>query len=393
MKNGFIYFFRSKVKLHIHGKNLERFIRRLNHAHIELLLLSYSGYQDVDIVIYKKDYPRVLELKTIYDISIMDASGMIRIRKTFFLNRFLILGILFGILILYTLSHMIFQIEVIHTNKELRTLILKELGHYGIHEFGFQKSFDYISKIKEDIVNKHKDRVEWLEIERVGVKYVVRVEMRKIMDIEKNDQKQNVVAAKSAIIRRVDAENGVIVRNENDYVQAGDVVISGEISLNDQVLNTTRAEGKVYGEVWYKTIVEYPFVYYEEVLTGKSKNVYVIEFLHHSFGIFDFHPFQNKKTEDRVIFGHSFLPFRFVKQRQMEVNVVEEMNTLEEAIDKAEEMAASKIKSQLSDNETIISHKNLKVDVKESKIVVETFFSVYEDITSYSEIVEPDLEE
>lgn len=388
MKNGFLYFFKSKIKLSVKGKNLERFIRRLHHADIELLELNYPSYHEVNLVIYKKDYKRVMELKTVYDISVMDASGMIRIRKVFFLNRFFIFAILFGLGVLYFLSQMIFQIEVIHTNKELRTLLLKELDQYGIRELGFQKSFSEIEQIKEEIVNKHKDKIEWLEIENVGVKYVIRVEARKIVDIKEDYQKQNVVASKSAIIRKVEAKNGVIVRTVNDYVNAGDVVISGEISLNEEVLNTIKADGKVYGEVWYQTTTEYPFAYYEEVLTGKKKNVYVIQLFDHEIELFNFSPFEDKKTEDQVIFGHSFLPFRFVKQKQMELRVVEEMNTLEEAISKAEEAAVQKVSSQLNDNEKIISHKNLKVDIKKSKIVVETFFAVYEDITSYSEIVE-----
>ena len=395
MKNSFLYFFKSKIKLSVKGKNLERFIRRLHHSGIELLELNYKNYHEVQILIYKKDYARVLELKTVYEISVLDASGMIRIRKVFFLNRFFIISILFGIAVLFLLSQMIFQVEIIHTNKELRTLLMKELNNYGIKELGFQKSFSEIEKIKEEILNKHKDTIEWLEIENVGVKYVIRVEARKIVDIKKDYQKQNVVASKSAIIRKVEAKNGVILRNVNDYVQAGDVVISGEISLNEQVLNTIKADGKVYGEVWYQTTTEYPFAYYESVLTGKKKNVYVIQIFDHEIELFNFSPFNDKKTEDKIIFGHSFLPLRFVKQKQMELHVVEEMNTLEEAISKAEEAAIEKISSQLSDNETIISHKNLKVDIKKSKIVVDTFFTVYEDITSYREIVktEEKLEE
>lgn len=395
MKNGFLYFLKSKIKLSIKGKNLERFIRRLHHAGIEILEIDYQSYHEVCMVIYKKDYARVMELKTVYEISVMDASGMIRIRKMFFLNRFFIVAILFGLAILFFLSQMIFKVEIIHTNKELRNFLIKELNNYGIREFRFQKSFQEIENIKEEILNKHKDKIEWLEIENVGIKYVVRVEARKIVDIKKDYQKQNVVSSKSAIIRKVEAKNGVILRNINDYVRAGDVVISGEISLNDTVLNTIKADGKVYGEVWYQTTTEYPFAYYESILTGKKKDVYVIKIFDHEIELFNFSPFEDKKTEDKIIFGHSFLPFRLVKQKQMELRVVEEMNTLEEAISKAEEAAIEKISSQLNDNETIISHKNLKVDIKKSKIVVDTFFTVYEDITSYREIVntEEKLEE
>ena len=37
--------------------------------------------------------------------------------------------------------------------------------------------------------------------------------------------------------------------------------------------------------------------------------------------------------------------------------------------------------------------KNLKINVKDSKIIVESFFAVYEDITDYGEIEEPKVGE
>ena len=46
------------------------------------------------------------------------------------------------------------------------------------------------------------------------------------------------------------------------------------------------------------------------------------------------------------------------------------------------------MKSQLNDNEYIIDQKNLKVSIKDSKIILDTFFTVYEDITSYKKIEE-----
>ena len=46
------------------------------------------------------------------------------------------------------------------------------------------------------------------------------------------------------------------------------------------------------------------------------------------------------------------------------------------------------MEEKLLDNEYIINEKQLKVDVKESKIEVDIFYSVYENITGYQLIVE-----
>ena len=49
--------------------------------------------------------------------------------------------------------------------------------------------------------------------------------------------------------------------------------------------------------------------------------------------------------------------------------------------------------SQLNDNEYVIDQKNLKVSLKDSKIILDTFFTVYEDITDYAKIEEQPKEE
>ena len=50
------------------------------------------------------------------------------------------------------------------------------------------------------------------------------------------------------------------------------------------------------------------------------------------------------------------------------------------------------MESKLDDNEYVIGSKKLKVEVKESKIIVDISLSVCEDITDYAKI-EPKIEE
>ena len=45
------------------------------------------------------------------------------------------------------------------------------------------------------------------------------------------------------------------------------------------------------------------------------------------------------------------------------------------------------MQAELTNGEYIISQKNLKINIKDSNIVLDSFFVVYEDITDYREIV------
>ena len=62
--------------------------------------------------------------------------------------------------------------------------------------------------------------------------------------------------------------------------------------------------------------------------------------------------------------------------------------TFDEAIDKAVLLAREKMLMQLSDDEEILYEKKLKTTQNNSTIIVEVFFKVYENITSYQEILE-----
>lgn len=384
MKNEFLLKLKSKLKIKVQGKNIERFIKRLNASHIELLNITYLKYDTCIITIYEKDFEKVNEIKTIYNVDVVDTLGLIHIKKNIKKNNIFIFSLCFGLILLYFLSNVIYKVEIIHSSSDIRKMISSELSFYGIKEKSLKKSYKSIQQIKKQILEKHKNDIEWLEIEVVGTKYVVRLEERKISNINEETEYRNIIAKKSAIIKDVVARSGEVVKFKNDYVKTGETVISGEIKLNDEVKNLTRAEGNVYGEVWYKVHVEYPYTYYEKVLTGKKRKVFVLNFLNKSFE-FSLSHFKNKNVKKNIIFK-SILPISFTFDLQEEVKVKSGIYTSAEAVLQAQKEARDKIESKLNDKEYIISQKNLKVQSNESTIIVDEFFTVYEDITDYSKI-------
>lgn len=386
--DGITYKLKSKIKVKITGRKVDNFLKRLMVSKIELLDIKVLNRKELIVLIYKEDYNKLLELKTIYEVDIIDYKGLIKIKKLININKIIIISVLIGLAILLFLSNLIFSVEIIHTDKEIRNLLIKELSNYGIEPYKFKKNFKEIEKIKNTIIEKHRDKIEWLEIENVGTKYIIRVEIRKLIDIEKDYTKRNVVSKKAAIIKKVLAKNGEIIKNTNDYVSPGDVVISGEIKLNEETKNTVKAEGEIFGEVWYNIKVEYPYIYSEKQTTGKKNKVYAIKLLNHTFELFNFNKYKDKYIEEKKILNHQFLPISLVEQTQREVRITEYVSTEEEAINRALEKGRMQIESKLKEDEYIIEEKQLKVNIKESTIVLDIFYSVYENITDYAEIVE-----
>lgn len=384
MKNKYLFNFQSKVVLEVKGKNIERFIHKLSHNKIELFEIKYLK-DSVQIKIKKDDYPKVLELKSIYEINVIDAFGIIKLKKVISVNKFIISAIVFGVVLLLFLTNIIFNVEVIHNSGEVRTFLLNELKDNGLKQLSIKKNFKQINEIKNKILTKYPDKIEWLEIETVGTKYVVRVELREIPNDKEQKVKRHVVAKKDAVIKRINAIEGMVVKEVNNYVKKGDIIISGNILLNEEIKGSVPAKGEVYGEVWYTLTVEYPFTYYEERLTGKTKNVISFKFLNKSFDLFS--SFKNKKVTEKKIIQNSLLPIRLVLEQQQELEVIDQVLTEEEAIDKAILLGQGKMKMGLKDKEHVVSHKVLKVNIKEDKVVVDVFFVVYENITDYQEII------
>lgn len=128
---GIAYQLKSKVKVKITGRKVEHFLKRLMASKIELLDIKTSR-KELVVLIYKKDYEKLLELKSIYEVEVVDYKGLLKIRKMININKIIILFTIFGLALVLFLSNVIFKVEIIHTDKSIRTLLIKELSNYGI---------------------------------------------------------------------------------------------------------------------------------------------------------------------------------------------------------------------------------------------------------------------
>ena len=236
--------------------------------------------------------------------------------------------------------------------------------------------------ISED---KYKDKIEWLEIENIGTKRIVRVEERKIPNEKKIETPRNIIAKKKGVIKKVIAKKGDIVKDMDDYVEKGELIITGDLIFNNESKGKVRADGEVYAEIWYITNTKYPIVIEKEKLTGRKKNIYVINFLNKVFEL-TLDKYKTKKIKEKTILKHNFLPITISRQTQRETKKISKILTYDEALENAKEASIKYIKNKLNKKEYIIRSNYLKSNLNNSTIEVEMFFAVYEDITDYAEI-------
>ena len=380
MKNTFLNKIESSVRVKITGKNVNNYLKRLIANKIDLIDLKYNSHNEAVVTIKYSDYLKLKTIRSIYDVKITNTYGKLRIRNKLKRSYILLSSIILGIALIIFLSNIIFSIEVIHTNKSVIELVGNELNKNGLKKYTFKKKYKDIKKIEDKILNDNKDKLEWISIEIVGTKYVVRIEERKIKNENNDNIYQDIVASKSGVIKKIIALSGEKKYEMDNFVSKGDTIIKGSITKPNNEVILTHASGLVYAEVWYQISVEYPYQYKEEILTGNKKNIYYLKFINKRLELFNFKKYKNFQKEPKILLYNSILPISLIKEKQYEVNIIDEIYTTEEVINKAITLAESRLMSSNKKIDKIEGVSIIKKEEYDSKIKLDLFISVIEEI-------------
>jgi similar to stage IV sporulation protein len=289
--------------------------------------------------------------------------------------------------VLYILSNTIFKININTNDIKIKNIISKSLESNNISIYKRKKSFNEIEKIKEKILDDNEDNLEWIEIREKGCTYNVNVTPRiKKQNNISSDEPSDIVASKDGKILFITSSRGNKIKDKNDYVKKGEVIISGNIMKNDKVAYQVSSKGKVYGEVWYTVNVTVPYNYIEYVDTGKTINHYYLDVFGHKFTLIGKYEGNNTMNYTKLILDKPYLPFKLYKEEKRKYEYKEFNITETEAYEEAIKRSYNKIKNMLDNDEYIISKKILKKEAFSSKIKIEVFYKVYENIGITSKI-------
>ena len=381
------------IKVQVEGKNIHNYIKWLIKQKINIINLNIIKHNKLELIVEYKDYKQLKKYSRTYKITTIKKYGTLKIIERIKKNSFIFISLILAILFLYFLSNIIFSIDIVYNDKEVIKVIEKELKKYGIEKYKLKKDYIYLNEVKENILKNNKDTLEWLEIVEDGTKYIVKLVERKKETSNKEYEYQSISTNKNAIITNIKASSGEKIKEINDYVKEEEIIVSGIILKPDGTEVYTKAKAIIYGEVWYKIDIEYPYAYKEEKVTGKSKEIYVINFLNKKIPIFSYNKYKKFQIDTNTIIENNILPISLSKEKIYEVKIKEEIYTLDEAISNAIETSKKKL---LEKNNKIINIKKVEVLNKQtigSKIKLTLFISVEEDITKIIEVKKPEENE
>ncbi len=356
------------------AKNPNRILLKLfkNRINVyDVVKKDSTLYLKVDI----EDYERIQKELVTIKFSYVSDSGLFKIKKM--ITPLKIFALLLFLFLTNFFSQVIVKVDVIHSNKEIRELVKKALDEEGIHEWTLKKEYDSLQQTKQKILEQYKDKLEWLEIENVGMQYVVRIEERIIKNYETEEKFCHILAYKSGVIESITSTKGDILVHEGQYVAEGDTLISGEILFNESIKNNVCASGEVYAEVWYETHVSLPINYEEVTRTGKKRWNFSIETDSGNYKILRSR-LAAYETEQKRLFH--FFNFTFYFDTEYEIQKTNHSYSLESGTNKALELADEKIKTKFKEKERIKLRKVLKNTINDSTIDVDVFYAVIENI-------------
>lgn len=348
-------------------------IKFLSSLNINLYEVKISSNKLI-LKITIEDYNRLKKLINCQKIK--DYGLKEQIKKLFQNTIFLYIAMIF-LFSVFICTNLTAKIIVIHSNPELRNLLTKELASYNIKSLSFKKNYQKIQTIKKEILHKYQEQLEWLEIFREGMNYVVKAQDRIITNIEPMPNYCDVIAKKDGIIKRIVPINGETITDLNKYVREGDTLITGKIIANEEMKTTTCAQGLIYAETWYQISISMPKEEIIKLYTDKKRYNLFIESNNFSWKIFRSRLDKFDTTNNLLL---KIGDYKLYLQQEQEYEIKKENLTDKEIISKINEEINLKLKTKLKEDYKILSQKVLKKSINDSTIYMEVFVTVEEQI-------------
>ncbi|MFZ3588198.1 sporulation protein YqfD [Bacillus sp. DJP31] len=394
MKNQWTIFFSGHVKIKIVGKGIERFINECVRQGIAIWEVARQS-DAVTCSIHLKDIHKIRRIirKSGCKLSFIRGSGFPFLLKSALYNSGFVIGAFSCLLILFILSNMVWNIEVRGANPETEHIIRKELQKIGVEKGKFQFMINDVDEIQKHLSDKIND-ITWVGVDLNGTTYHLQV-------VEKNQPKKteffsprHLVARKKAVISNMYVEEGQALVAINDYVQKGDLLVSGFIGKEGQT-EVVSARGKIMGETWFKADVTVPLTTTFTVLTGLVKTKHYLDIGNWSipvwgFGRTTFTNYESSHEKKSFYFLKWKMPVGYSQKTIRESETAKREYSKQEAIKVGLEDGRSELKKQLDEQAKIKGEKVLHESMENGKVKLSIHYQVIEEISTVQPIVQGD---
>ena len=368
----------------IKGKNPKKLLGTFIKQKINMEQIKYSK-DEILVKVSYEDYKKIKGIRTSYKVDIVKTSGKNRLWQLYQKNKVSLLVFVISVFFIIFMSNLILFINIESDNSKLKKDIIEELISNGITLYTPKKSYQKLKEVGTKIKNNNLNEMEWIELEQKGVTLHVKVIERLNKDNKETNDFKDIVASKNGYIRKVYSRKGQLMKNIDDYVKKGEVIISGNIFRNEKVAGKVRASGKVYAEVWYIVKINKNLSYTDAEEKTKGKESLKLKINNYKINIISI-PRRIDLEKNSVLFKNNTFSLLLDKEKKYSLKKKKYKNIELQKV--LETKAKKEINKTLEKDEYIMSQKTLKKYTKNGKMYIEVFFRCYEDIAEERDIKE-----
>ncbi|WP_010531028.1 sporulation protein YqfD [Lentibacillus jeotgali] len=339
---------------------------------------------------------------TNYKLSFINKRGLPFLIKRYARKKELVLGLLLSILLIFFLSNIIWEVKITGVPKEIEEKISDQLEEYGIHQGTWAFTLDPPSEIQQQLINDIPELL-WVGIHQNGTSFRLEGVEKTIVEEEEVEGPRNLVASKKGVIEDMYVAKGQPKVQVNDFVEPGDVLVSGKIQFEsdesdeekDESQDLVAAEGEVIAKTWYETEVTVPLKASHERLTGNTETKYHlkvggVEFPVWGFGDPEYQDIHRDRSENELYLFKWKLPVSLMETTISEKKYHETTRNKAEAVDIGIKQAKNELQLRLGPEAEIVSENILQETTENGKVKLILYMAVKEDIVKQEPIDQGD---
>lgn len=393
MRNSLRDWMEGHVTITVRGKRFERLINLAIREGLHLWNIRRQGTEVGQCDILIRDFFRLRPLlrQTGCRCHVVKRGGLpfwlVRMR----MRAGLAIGFFLFFLGVYMLSSFIWSVEVVGVHQMSLTSVNQAAEKIGIKPGAWKVKLSEPQTLQRQLLQSLPD-ASWVGVELHGTKAIIQVVEKEQQEKPQALSPRHLVAKKKAVVHSILAEAGKVVVNIDQFVNKGQVLISGIIG-NDTRQAIVAARGKVEGEVWYLTNVTIPLEQKRVSFTGASEDNHFLLAGNYAVRIWPFQiqPFQHVDTKEQKYqfsyHGYQF-PLGWKVETRQEVEEQKYQLTPEKAVALAKEFGRQDVLKRAGKDATIKEEKVLHVKEENGKVYLSIHYSVIEDIAEEQPITQ-----
>jgi len=392
MRNGLREWYEGSITVTIRGKRFERLINLAVRDGLQIWNIQRLGSDAGRFDILIRDYFRLRPLlkETGCRSHVEKRTGLpfwvvrMRMRAGF------TAGVMLFFIGLYMLSSFVWTVEVQGTHNISTYEIKKAAESVGVKPGAWKLRLKEPISLQQELLSKIPG-ASWVAVQIDGTKAIIQVVEKEVHEKQAAEGPRHLIAKKKAVVHSIFAESGKSIVSINQFVNKGQVLISGIIGKDDR-LALVPAKGSVEGEVWYVSDVTVPLTRTRYAYTGESVSQHYLLAGPYAIQLWPFEKhtlkrFEKQEKRFQPSYKEFSLPVGWRTETLREMQPVVQKITRDEAIDIGKKFASQDVLKQAGKNASIREEKVLHAKEENGKVYLRIHYTVIEEIAEEQPIV------